>query len=88
MLHFKSAEHNLCPETPKFVRANTIISGYYIHTISTNPLKTMVSIISQTDIKGNIPKWLVNSVSQKAPKKWVTSLIQGCEMVKNINSKK
>lgn len=82
ILHFKSVDHHLCPEKPKFVRAETVISGYFIKTISLNPIKTLVSIISQTDIKGSIPNWLVNSASQKAPREWVNNLIKGCEKIR------
>lgn len=53
ILHFKSVDHPLAPEKPKFVRAHTVISGYYIQTISVSPPKTFISIISQTDIKVN-----------------------------------
>jgi hypothetical protein len=71
------------PIQPKKVRAHTVISAYFIQTISTNPPKTFLSIIAQTDIKGSIPKWLVNSVSQKAPKEWVSNLIKGCQLIKS-----
>lgn len=86
ILHFKSVEHKLCPPKPKFIRADTIISGYFIKTLSTSPLKTQVSIITQIDIKGSIPAWVVNSVSQKAPKEWVNNLMKGCEKVR-VNKK-
>ena len=72
----------MCPENPKFVRAETIISGYFIKTVSINPIKTLVSIIAQTDIKGSIPNFIVNNVSQKAPKEWVNNLMKGCEQVR------
>jgi hypothetical protein len=54
MIHFKSINHPLAPTRNKFVRANTIISGYYIETVCTNPPRTFLSIISQTDIGVNI----------------------------------
>jgi hypothetical protein len=67
------------------VRANTVISGYFIKTISHNPVKTLMSVISQTDIRGKIPTSLVNSVAQKAPRDWVNNLLKGCEKIKNKN---
>jgi hypothetical protein len=82
ILHFKSVDHPQCPDKKGFIRASTIISGYFIKQISTNPLKTILSSVTQTDIKGSIPQWLVNSVSQKAPKEWVNNLIKGCEKIK------
>lgn len=86
MIHFKSVEHPMAPLRNKFVRAVTIISGYFIQTISVNPPKVLISIISQTDIGGSIPKWLVNSVSQKAPKDWIANLVKGCAMVRNAHN--
>jgi hypothetical protein len=41
-----------------------------------------MSVITQTDIKGSIPAWIVNSVAQKAPKEWVNNLMKGCEKVR------
>lgn len=93
ILHLKSVEHHKCPEKRKKVRANIIISGYFIKTLSYNPPKTFLSIVSQTDIKvylklilqGSIPKWLVNTAAQKAPKEWVANLLKGCQMVRQRN---
>jgi hypothetical protein len=84
ILHFKSVEHDLCPKKPKFIRAETLISGYFIKTLSVSPVKTMVSIVSQTDIKGMIPAWLVNRVSKSAPKEWLENLMKGCEKVRTL----
>ena len=84
-MHFKSVVHSKAPEKYKVVRAETVISGYYIRTNPGNSNQVLLSIISQTDIKGSIPKWLVNSVSQKAPKDWIANLIKGCIMVKANN---
>lgn len=85
-MHFKSVESPKMPPVKKVVRGDIIISGYCIRTVSLNPPKTFLSIISQTDIKGSIPKWLVNAVSQKAPKDWVVNLIKGCNMVRQKNA--
>lgn len=63
----------------KVVRAETIISGYVIEQIQNDPPVTSLTIISQNDIKGLIPKYLVNMASGKAPKQWVSNLITGCE---------
>lgn len=81
-LHFKSVDHPLCPISKKFVRANTYLSGYFIKTESISPQVCSVHIISQTDVKGKIPIWLVNKVSQTAPIDWVNNLIKGCKMVR------
>jgi glutaredoxin-related protein len=86
ILHFKSIDHKNCPVKKNVIRAETILSGYFIKKISDNPPKTFLSIISQNDIKGKIPTYLVNKVSQTAPKDWVKSLVKGCEIVKNMNN--
>lgn len=88
ILHFKSVDHKDCPIYKNVIRAETIISGYYIKTLSVNPPKTFLSIISQNDVKGKIPTYLVNKVSQTAPKDWVKSLLKGCEIVRQNKYKK
>lgn len=86
-IHFKSIEHKDCPLVKKKVRANTIISGYFIRTESTNPRICHLSVIAQTDIGGKIPSWIVNKLSQSAPNDWIKNLYKGCEMVKFRNKK-
>jgi hypothetical protein len=81
ILHFISVESPDCPHHKKYVRAETIISGYFIEDIPNQPNKSTLGIISQTDIKGRIPHWLVNKVAPKASKGWVVSLLKGCKMV-------
>ena len=82
MLHFKSIEHPKCPRKKKYVRAETIISGYYIQDAE-NGNGSILGIISQTDVKGSIPIFLVNKVAPKASKGWVQSLLKGCKMVQD-----
>lgn len=52
-IHFKSVDHNDVPYKKKVVRAETIISGYYMSTMSIDPPKTRLISVSQTDIKVN-----------------------------------
>ena len=76
-MHFKSIEH---PDVPKYkgtIRAETIISGYILEQIQDDPPITKLTIISQNDIKGLIPKYIVNMASGRAPKQWVNNLITG-----------
>lgn len=86
-IHFKSIEHAKCPLVKKNVRANTIISGYYIRTESLDPKRCHLSIIAQTDVGGKIPTWIVNKLSQSAPNDWIRNLLKGCEMVRKMNNK-
>lgn len=78
-MHFKSIEHEDKPPVKGIVRAETIISGYVIEQIEDNPPTTRLTVISQNDIKGLIPKYLVNMASGKAPKQWIGNLITGCD---------
>jgi hypothetical protein len=83
LIHFKSIEHVACPVIPKFVRANTFISGYYMKTLQNDPPRSIICTVSQTDIGGNIPKAMVNSLASKAPKEWILALIKGLQTLKN-----
>mmetsp|Transcript_27956 Transcript_27956/g.32051 ORF Transcript_27956/g.32051 Transcript_27956/m.32051 type:complete len:108 (+) Transcript_27956:146-469(+) len=76
-MHFKSIQHEEKPEVRGTVRAETIISGYIIEQIQDDPPVTQLIVISQNDIKGLIPKYLVNLASGKAPKQWIGNLING-----------
>jgi hypothetical protein len=84
-IHFKSIEHKDCPLIKNKVRANTIISGYFIRTESTNPMVCHLSVIAQTDVAGKIPTWIVNKISQSAPNEWIRNLHIGCKMIKQRN---
>lgn len=78
LLYFKSIQHNECAEYSNFIRAETIINAYFIETISTNPLKTIIYAVMQTDLKGSIPSGKGNN-----EKRWIDNLIQGIEYVKH-----
>ena len=79
ILHFISIEHPGMPPKKGIIRAETIISGYIIRPTGENTCTVM--IVSQNDIKGLIPKALVNSVASKAPIEWVNSMNKGCKLV-------
>ena len=81
ILHFISVETPECPINKKCVRAETIISGYYIQDDPELPGHSILGILSQTDVKGNIPVYLVNKFAPKSAKNWIKSLYKGCKMV-------
>ncbi len=74
LIHFKSVEHKKIPASKQYVRAHTIISGYFIETLSLDPLTSRISIISHTDICGNIPKSVLSALSARSPKEWIKAL--------------
>ena len=74
-MHFKSVEHLKMPPIPKNVRGDTLISGYIFEEELVNgKTNTKMTIISKNDIKGIVPKYIVNMVASRAPKSWVNSL--------------
>jgi hypothetical protein len=72
-LHFKSVKHPSCPEKANIIRAETLISGYILERAVNNDgsVDTSIIMISQNDIKGVLPKSIVNMISVKGPKQWV-----------------
>eukprot|EP00347_Sterkiella_histriomuscorum_P014396 403361026 len=80
-MHFRSVTHPKCPPIPKNIRADTIISGYVFEKIFNfdGTIDTQLTIISQNDIKGIVPKAIVNMAASKAPKQWVQNLVKGCQ---------
>lgn len=81
MLHFISIDTPECPITKKYVRAETVISGYYMQDDPDEPGHSILGILSQTDIKGNIPVYLVNKFAPGSVRNWIKSLLKGCKMV-------
>lgn len=60
-----SHEHEDCPPHKKYVRAELIRGGWILTPDKENPSRTFAQYISQSDLKGNIPKSIVNSVAEK-----------------------
>mmetsp|Transcript_23860 Transcript_23860/g.68633 ORF Transcript_23860/g.68633 Transcript_23860/m.68633 type:complete len:168 (-) Transcript_23860:174-677(-) len=75
----RSAEHPSVPEVKGFVRAETLVSGYVIRPLDGSPDSTSLFILAQTDIKGLIPKALVNATAARAPVMWTDNLRKACE---------
>ena len=92
-MHFKSVTDSRCPEKPKTVRAETLISGYIIapdnntnNNTSKRTLGTRLTMVSQNDIKGVIPLTLVNQGASKGPRQWLGNLLTACqEYIKKHN---
>jgi hypothetical protein len=71
----RSATHVQKPPAPGFIRAETYISGYVMRQSGED---TQLFLMTQTDIKGLIPKWIVNSMAAKAPAQWIENLERSC----------
>lgn len=61
-----SVHHKSAPLKKGFIRGSSILSGYYVQKKGEG---LSLTYVSQVDLKGNLPKWLVNRASTKiAPK--------------------
>ena len=79
-----SVEHQRAPPVKGNVRAHTFISGYIVSSDPERPGSSLIKVISQLDIKGLVPKIIVNTVAAKGPTQWVTSLIKNVPMIKDL----
>ncbi|XP_026192601.1 uncharacterized protein LOC34622133 [Cyclospora cayetanensis] len=74
----RSADHPSVPERPGCVRAETLMSGYLMRQCQNDPNSSTLFLVAQTDVKGLIPKWLINSTAARAPVGWVENLRRAC----------
>jgi len=79
IMSFESCTHPSAPPLKNRIRGETHIAGYVMRPSTTRPGSTDFCIISQIDIKGSIPKAIVNMVAGKAPADWVKKLTKACE---------
>ena len=68
VMGFENYEDEEIPIKKGVIRAETIISGYIIRQIDDK--NTSLTIVSKTDIKGIIPKFLINKNAAKNVLKW------------------
>mmetsp|Transcript_92825 Transcript_92825/g.162343 ORF Transcript_92825/g.162343 Transcript_92825/m.162343 type:complete len:150 (-) Transcript_92825:103-552(-) len=71
----RSAVHPDMPEQKGVIRAESYISGYILtqeHENGTPVLK--IFLMTCVDIKGLIPKWLINATAPRKPAEWVETL--------------
>eukprot|EP00743_Colponemidia_sp_Colp-15_P003518 GILK01003796.1.p1 GENE.GILK01003796.1~~GILK01003796.1.p1 ORF type:complete len:801 (+),score=136.12 GILK01003796.1:104-2506(+) len=78
---YKSVDTEKVPLRKGYIRANTLLSGYIIRTDPKNPNVTKLTIISQNDLKGLLPKALVNAFAGRAPLDWINAMLKGCARV-------
>jgi len=74
MIVYQSVEHEDCPEKRNFIRAETVLSGFIIRDLGNNA--SQLTIISQTDIKGKIPKAVVNMMTATMAPKQVNKFLE------------
>merc|ERR1712137_415368 len=78
LMMFRSAEHADMPEDKWYIRAETFISGYifrYLEDESLGPGPHLkLYLMSCTDIKCFVPKFIINHLAPRKPAEWVESL--------------
>lgn len=60
-----SVPHNDCPEKKGFVRAKSIVTGYYVQPMPNNPGGCILIYVTHTDLGGSIPHGVINYAMQK-----------------------
>lgn len=70
-----NADHADAPAKPKVVRAETKLSGIIIRPDEEDGNSSVIVVVSQTDMKGLIPAFIVNGVLVKTGDAWRESLV-------------
>jgi len=71
----RSCEHAGAPKDKNVIRAESLNSGYIFRQTYEQGLPVLkIFITTRADIKGLIPKWIINMMAPRAPKEWVTNL--------------
>lgn len=73
-----SVESEKRPPSPKYIRAHTFFSAGLFETLENG--STKYSMISQVDIKGWLPKMVVNLVTTKATSQWFSDLEEAASL--------
>lgn len=82
-IYMVSIDHPDCPPIKGNVRAHTYISGYTVKKDPADPENSCsMMIVSQVDIKGLVPKFIVNSLAAKGPADWAAGLETAVPMLR------
>lgn len=82
ILVFKNSSHPDRPRTPAYVRAKCIRSGYVIRPSPDDPASCQMFVISQNDVGGSLPRWLINFVAPRGIVQWYNNFKRACEMLR------
>lgn len=79
LLVLRSAEHPEMPEKRDTIRAESYSSGYVLRQAEENGQPVLkIFLMSCSDIRGLIPKWIINYVAPRKPPEWVETLRKAC----------
>eukprot|EP00446_Apocalathium_sp_SHHI-4_P088284 CAMPEP_0177465458 /NCGR_PEP_ID=MMETSP0369-20130122/17423_1 /TAXON_ID=447022 ORGANISM="Scrippsiella hangoei-like, Strain SHHI-4" /NCGR_SAMPLE_ID=MMETSP0369 /ASSEMBLY_ACC=CAM_ASM_000364 /LENGTH=440 /DNA_ID=CAMNT_0018939341 /DNA_START=104 /DNA_END=1426 /DNA_ORIENTATION=+ len=87
----RSAEHLDMPEgkgeCKGNIRVESFISGYVLRQSYDDQGKPVLQIflMSCADIKGLVPKWIINFVAPKKPAEWVDTLHKACQVYQDAH---
>eukprot|EP00038_Savillea_parva_P001494 m.104335 g.104335 ORF g.104335 m.104335 type:complete len:1732 (-) comp10523_c0_seq1:284-5479(-) len=59
--------HPDCPPTSDSVRASVELTGYVLRPIGPNGEQTEVDYVAMSDLKGNVPSWIIKQVAKSQP---------------------
>ncbi|CAE7566349.1 Stard7 [Symbiodinium sp. CCMP2456] len=86
LISLRSAIHPDMPEKNGYIRAESFTSGYVMRRYDDGKEKgTKVFLMTMTDVKGIIPKWMINFVAPRKPGEWVDCLKRACLDYQNAN---
>eukprot|EP00928_Gymnodinium_smaydae_P007946 TRINITY_DN1284_c1_g1_i2.p1 TRINITY_DN1284_c1_g1~~TRINITY_DN1284_c1_g1_i2.p1 ORF type:complete len:687 (+),score=77.93 TRINITY_DN1284_c1_g1_i2:70-2130(+) len=76
LIVMRSAEHDDFPEYRGNIRAESFISGYVFRQSYDERGKPVLNLflMTCTDIKGLVPKWVINTTAPRKPYEWVEAL--------------
>lgn len=75
----RSAAHPMLPEKSGYIRAESYTSGYVLRPYTEGGESGIkMFLMTSTDIKGIIPKWIINFVAPRKPGEWIDALKKAC----------
>jgi len=79
LIAMRSAVHPDLPEKAGHIRAESFISGYiFRQEIEEGEIVLKMFLMTSTDVKGMIPKWIINFVAPRKPGEWMQDLKKAC----------
>eukprot|EP00927_Polykrikos_kofoidii_P050032 TRINITY_DN43993_c0_g1_i1.p1 TRINITY_DN43993_c0_g1~~TRINITY_DN43993_c0_g1_i1.p1 ORF type:complete len:807 (-),score=131.01 TRINITY_DN43993_c0_g1_i1:104-2491(-) len=75
LIVLRSAVHDAMPEVKGVIRAESYISGYVLEQIWEEGQPVLkIFLMSCTDVRGMIPKWVINYMAPRKPGEWMETL--------------
>lgn len=75
LIMLRSAEHAKMPENSSYIRVENKISGYILRQdFEDNQPVLRIFLMTCSDVKGMIPKWIINYLAPKKPAEWMDAL--------------